>query len=70
MPTQTTSRIAAFTVALMMNSLLLVGVAHLFDAQSRAQASIIALAAAPAQSVQSAQSARSAQSAQSASEAT
>jgi hypothetical protein len=67
MPTQTTSRIAAFTVALMMNSLLLVGVAHLFDAQSRAQASIIALAAAPAHS---AQSARSAQSAQSASEAT
>lgn len=38
MNTQTSSKLAALAVALVMNTVIIGGVAHLFDAQSRAYA--------------------------------
>jgi uncharacterized membrane protein len=44
MNTRTSSKLAAFAIALMMNGLIIGGVAYLFDAQSQQHSSLISLA--------------------------
>jgi hypothetical protein len=49
MNTQIASKLAAFAVALMMNSLIIGGVAYLFDGQIQQRAAVISLEGATAQ---------------------
>jgi hypothetical protein len=44
MNTRTSSKLAAFAIALMMNSFIIGGVAYLFDAQTHQHSSLISLA--------------------------
>jgi uncharacterized membrane protein len=44
MNTQISSKLAAFAIALMMNSFIIGGVAYLFDAQTQQHSSLISLA--------------------------
>jgi hypothetical protein len=44
MNTRTSSKLAAFAIALMMNSFIIGGVAYLFDAQTQQHSSLISLA--------------------------
>jgi len=44
MNTRTSSKLAAFAIALMMNGFIIGGVAYLFDAQSQQRSSLISLA--------------------------
>jgi hypothetical protein len=44
MNTRTSSKLAAFAIALIMNSFILGGVAYLFDAQTQQHSSLISLA--------------------------
>jgi hypothetical protein len=44
MNTRTSSKLAAFAIALMMNSVIIGGVAYLFDAQTHQHSSLISLA--------------------------
>jgi hypothetical protein len=44
MNTELTAKISALAVALVLNSLIMVGVAYLFDGESQQQSSVIALA--------------------------
>jgi hypothetical protein len=44
MNTRTSSKLAAFAIALMMNGLIIGGVAYLFDAQTQQHSSLISLA--------------------------
>lgn len=50
MHTQIASKITALAAALMLNSMLMAGLAYLFDGQSHLQSSVIELAHATAQS--------------------
>jgi hypothetical protein len=50
MNTQITSKITSLVAALMMNALIMVGVAHLFDGQLQPQAGMIASAGTAVQS--------------------
>jgi hypothetical protein len=44
MNTRTSSKLAAFAFALMMNGFIIVGVAYLFDAQTQQHSSLLSLA--------------------------
>ena len=44
MTTRTSSKLAAFAIALMMNSFIIGGVAYLFDAQTQQHSSLLSLA--------------------------
>ena len=54
MHTQIAPKIAALTAALLLNGLIMVGVAHLFDGQSHPQVGLIASTHATAQSAREA----------------